>query len=565
MIYRAEIQDILIKIFYLVLILPVRGLQPEEIKMQAHHGFYKIITVTFLTAVVVSPLHGMATRNKRLDDMRQASPADQPPGSSEGGVRADEHKDVSSSGVVFSTSGIANNAFKDVSSTSGGISSHDPQFNERRDTVNALQQPVDFEDYIPVCSDKKYEQKFDFRINGFVNYLAFVDTRQPIQLFSGLILLAPKPPLCDPAGRDINAAPDANMLALESRFDIAITGPRLGHAYTSACISFDLWDPIVNSLFRMRFFYMQFDWQYSDVESARLLLGQFYHPLSIEEIFAETLSPSQGVLYDPFTFAPQATYTYNYDNFYVTASLNYEYFVFALNIDDEGVFSPEDIVAGGRNAVIPSMYLGCKVRFCEQNFVGAGVDYHRNVPHLITAAGYATTKGVNSWLGYLFAVIKHEGFTAKFRITGAQNGFRYFMLGGWGLRADGFNPLTQEGEYTNLNAWAFWSEWIYRYKKGEFGVFFGYTKNLGSQEALVTLPDGSVNIVFMRTFYQEAKFTDFVFKFQPRIKFYVDPIIFGLELEYCQANYGSISTFGRIINSQPVTDARMLFSIYYNF
>jgi len=93
----------------------------------------------------------------------------------------------------------------------------------------------------------------------------------------------------------------------------------------------------------------------------------------------------------------------------------------------------------------------------------------------------------------------------------------------------------------------------------------GYTKNIGSRHRIVTLPDGTANLDLIDTLYPSAAQTQHVFKFQPRIKFYLDPIMFGIEYEYCRAAYGQVNDHGRVFNAHPQEDARILFAIFYNF
>jgi hypothetical protein len=402
--------------------------------------------------------------------------------------------------------------------------------------------------YISTCSDKMNPQKFDIKITGFVKYDFFYDSRQIENEYLGLVQLAPKAPLYDPYGHDIHDKPQWNMLGLQSRVNLEIQGPPLGHAATTAFMCTDFLDFTNQSLVNLRFVYMQFNLVPTATESLKVLVGHYYHPTSLEEAYPETFGYSEGSMYDPFAYAPQITCRYTYDIFTLIGSINADWMRLAA-----------------RNAVIPSLYLAGTIQFSGPSYIGAGVDYHREVPHIITPTGYSTSKALNSWLYYVFVAITKEGFRAKARFTYVENGIRYSMLGGYAPRERNFNPITMEGSYTNLRAVAAWTELIYRHKKAEFGVFAGYTKNIGAQHEIVTLPNGTADLHLIGTLYPSAARTNHIIKFQPRIKYYLDPIVFGLELEYCRASYGVTNRFGRVPHAHPQEDARIEFAIFYNF
>jgi len=248
------------------------------------------------------------------------------------------------------------------------------------------------------------------------------------------------------------------MLAIQSRMNVEVNGPPLGHAKTLARISVDFLDALDLSLFRLRFAYMQFDWEYSKIERAKLLVGHYYQPTSLEEAYPDTLGYSQGALFDPFTYAPQVTYRYTHDPFTIFGSLNADWQVTAA-----------------RNAVVPDLFLAGHYKFRE-NYIGAGVDYHRETPRLVTDTNYQTSNSINSWLYYVYAAFKKEGLQAKFRFTYVENGIRYCMLGGRAVRADDYNPVTDQRTYTNLRALAWWTELIWRYKKRGVWCIYGLHK-----------------------------------------------------------------------------------------
>lgn len=411
------------------------------------------------------------------------------------------------------------------------------------------------EKYISTCSDEKYEQKFDVKVSGYVKYDAFLDSRQVITYNRGLLLLVPKMPELDPTYADINDHPEWNMLGLQSRLIFDVNGPKLGYAKTSAQIGVDFLDPLDEGLFRIRYAHMQFEWDNTKNKNKKIILGHYYHPISLDEAYPSTLGNSQGELIDPFTYAGQATVYYTCGNIMLTGSLNSDW-----------KYTP------ARNAALPNVFCSAQLKFCDAHFIGAGIDLHQEIPRLYTdheiatsGKSYATSNGLRSWTGYVFTALNFESLKARLRLTYVENGARYDMLGGVGTRANNYNPVTDERHYTNLRAVACWSEFVWRYKKAEFGMFLGFTKNIGSRHELITNVDGTADLRFINVLYEGAAQTDTIIKIQPRLKYYLDPIEFGVELELCRATYGTVNKFGRVDNPRPVSDARILFATFYNF
>lgn len=437
-------------------------------------------------------------------------------------------------------------------------------FTETAPEFDALHEPIinpeettstETEPYLSTCAEEKPEQKFKVKISGYVKYEMFEDSRQTINARQGTILVVPKMPEYDPNHVDIHDAPHWNMAGIRSRIYFDITGPKLGHAYTSAKIGTDFADSGELAVLRLRDASMQLYWEHSQHSNTRLVVGQSHHPMVLGEPYPATLGYSEGILINPAGFAPQATIFYTTGALTLIGSLNANWKTFA-----------------GRNAVAPCIFLASEITIQKKNIIGAGIDFHREVPRLQTDAeiatlgqSFATTNGFNSWAAYVSAFFEINNFKAKFRWLYAENGQRYYLLSGFATKAEGYNPTTDERQYTNLRSISYWTELIYRYKKAEVGIFMGYVKNIGSRHQLITDEDGFADTRFITTFYPEAAKTDYVLRIQPRLKYYLDPIHFGMELEYCCAGYGQVNKFGKIEKSSPTSVARLLFVACYVF
>ena len=58
---------------------------------------------------------------------------------------------------------------------------------------------------------------------------------------------------------------------------------------------------------------------------------------------------------------------------------------------------------------------------------------------------------------------------------------------------------------------------------------------------------------------------DLVYRIQPRIRWFIKPLVLGLEFELTGAKYGTVTNTARVINSQLVNNFRSLFAAYYVF
>lgn len=88
-----------------------------------------------------------------------------------------------------------------------------------------------------IAQEKKEEDKtIKISWSGYVKYDAFFDSRQVLAAREGHLMLWPKAPEYDENGNDINASPNFNFLAIQTRLKTAISGPDALGAKTSAMI-----------------------------------------------------------------------------------------------------------------------------------------------------------------------------------------------------------------------------------------------------------------------------------------------------------------------------------------
>src|SRR5690606_31164895 len=104
---------------------------------------------------------------------------------------------------------------------------------------------------------------------------------------------------------DVNATSSINMLSIHSRLKSVFTGPTLLKARTSVLIEADFYgneNQFFSDLNGLRLFngFMKFEWA-----TTELLLGQYWHPMTIPEYFPKIISFNAGAPFHPVSRNPQ--------------------------------------------------------------------------------------------------------------------------------------------------------------------------------------------------------------------------------------------------------------------
>ena len=317
-----------------------------------------------------------------------------------------------------------------------------------------------------VCSSI-WAQDYGISFSGFVKADHFVDSRQTVTAREGHFLLYPAAEVLDSNKDDVNAAPNFNQLAIQSRLTGKITAPDAFGAKASGVIEgafFGHTNDDING-FRLRHAFVKLAW-----EKTALYFGQYWHPMFVTAVFPGVVSFNTGVPFQPFSRNPQ---------FRLEQSLGSSgTFILAL-------LSQRDFASPGgstslRNAVLPNVHAQVQLT-PGKSVLGAGVDYKMLRPAL-EEGGMKTTETVTglSLIGY--AKTNLGNVTVKAEGVLGQNLFDQLMIGGYGAMAQ----LTDKDQtqYTTMNNMSVWAEIHGNGSKLQPGVFFGYTQNLGASDEI---------------------------------------------------------------------------------
>lgn len=386
-----------------------------------------------------------------------------------------------------------------------------------------------------------FAQNFGISFSGFVKTDLIYDSRQTVSLREGHFLLYSQPEKLDLNKADINAKSNFNILSIQTRLLGKITGPDAFDAKTSGQIEAEFFgtsDGDINGL-RLRHAFVKFDW-----EKTSLLVGQTWHPMFITEVFPGVVSFNTGAPFQPFSRSPQIR---------ISKTIEHIRLIFtAASQRDFASNGPDGFTSAYlRNSVIPN--LNAQVQFSkENNLFGVGLDFKKLTPRIVTIKNFITDKSIStlSFTGYF--KFNPEPFVIKSQVVYGPNLADLMMIGGYAVKST--NTSDGQEEYTGIKTLFAWGEVIYG-KEIEFGLFGGYSKNLGADENI------------SGAYYGRATNIDNLVRISPRVQFNSGKSRISTELEYTVAAYGKNNNAdkGKVIDTKSVANLRLLFAVYYFF
>jgi len=396
---------------------------------------------------------------------------------------------------------------------------------------------------------------FGVKFSGFVKADYFYDTRQTVAAREGHFLLWPSPESLDPAGKDINARPGLNMLAIQSQLKASITGPDAFGAKTSAVIEADFFATTNETidLLRMRHAFARLRW-----EKLEVLAGQYWNPFFVTDCFPGTVSFNTGAPLQSFARNPQLRLTY-YQN-------GLRFILAGLAQRDYATFGPLGASSQYlRNAALPDIHFQMHYGAADPEtgldwILGAGAAWKAIVPRLSSSIGdpavsYQVRERVNGFSALLFSRIKTKPLTIKLEARYGENISDLLAVSGYAVK-DIADPTTGEFTYTPLKSMTYWGE-VHTNGKTQFGVFGGYLINQGSREAM--------HPAYAAVFGLAPNIRSLM-RVSPRVIFTSGKTRLAFELEYTEASYGrDYDEYYVPEATTKVANLRALAALYYHF
>jgi len=164
---------------------------------------------------------------------------------------------------------------------------------------------------------------------------------------------------------------------------------------------------------------------------------------------------------------------------------------------------------------------------------------------------YLTDKKLNSYAGMAYFKYQKSKFLVKGKAIYGQNLSENIMPGGYGVSQ--IDPLTGIEEYSPFNHMYTWANIVYG-DQTKFGLFGGYSKNMGANDIIV----GDT--------YGMALNVDYFYRIAPTISHKIKNFLLAMELEYTVAAYGDeMDKYNKFTKSHEVSNTRILFSVFHFF
>ena len=385
------------------------------------------------------------------------------------------------------------------------------------------------------------EEKITTKLSGYIRYEAIFETYESVTTRDGELILYPSKPNFDLNNEDININNNFNMLSLQSRVKLAISGKSALGAKTSGVIEVDFLgtsQALVRTI-RLRHAFMKLDWG-----NTNLILGNTWHPMFLPEMFPHTLTFGAGMPFHPLNRSPQIRVTHNFtENIsLVSAALVNGYNKSSGPIDAQ------------RNSSLPEFQIQPKLDFGMFLF-GFTAGYKWLTPRLNTSFNYITDETIGSYNFQTFLRIKTDPVVIRTEFNIGENMTNYVMIGGYGIKTNTIDALDNY-EYTNLKSMSAIIDIETKMGDYDIGIYGGYMENLGSKDDVTLIPG-----------YTRGEDLDYLYRIAPRISKSFNQLNFGLEYNLTTAIWGETfdSKQKAITVYDPVYNHRFLFTAKYSF
>jgi len=384
-----------------------------------------------------------------------------------------------------------------------------------------------------------------YKLYGFIRNDFYFNSRKNIEALDGLFNMFPFPESLKD-GKDANATPNAEMLAISTRLGLDFTGPMILGAKSSAKIEADFAG--ISSAYyvvRLRQAYTKLNWTKNE-----LLVGQTWHPMYAN---LQPVTPALSVAtpFQSFNRSPQVRFKH-------TINSN-------LSLTAAAVYQMQYMTQGPNGASVSYMKEG----LLPSGFIG--LDYvAKHVSAGLGFDGKSLKIGdvrLNSGAAVAYARYASGKFQVSAKSVLGQNMSELLTPGGYGVSAYNADVVS---DYTNINTSTSWLSLSYG-SKVQVALYGGFLKNLGSNDDLA-IKDGKY------TYYGYGAYAnsntssssaqiqlDQLYRIAPSISYTVGSLKFGCEYELTTATYGTMQVDGRVSNPYHVSNHRILGTVSFLF
>ncbi|MGQ1909836.1 hypothetical protein ACT3CE_08615 [Marinifilum sp. RC60d5] len=402
---------------------------------------------------------------------------------------------------------------------------------------------------LPVITIAQKKEEVKVKLSGFATAEAIYDTRESVTAREGDVLLYPAAKSFDANGADKNDRSELFMTTIHSRLNVGVTGFTAFGAKGSATVQGDFagTSESTTGLFRLRHAFVKLDWGKDE-----LLLGKTWHPMFVTSCFPDVLHWNGGLPFNVLARAPQLRYTRE------LGDKGYAFIAALSEMDAKSTGSDGANPKYVQQSGIPEFSAQVKYDLAKGFTLGATAGYKFLKPLTETVGTSLKTDELlscyqmNAWM-----TLKTDKFVWNLQTIYGQNMYNFVMLGGYGVKNVKANG---EYEYTNIKTSSIWSDIHTTTGNVRYGLFAGYTKNLGADDDLATDLDGD-----FVGLYSRGSNIDYVYQVGPRLELYSGKFMVGAQVLYTAAAYGTTAITGKVENSSEVDSYRMSLHVKYSF
>lgn len=401
---------------------------------------------------------------------------------------------------------------------------------------------------------KAKELPVELKFYGFIRQDLMYDTRQTVDVREGSVLMWAADAKFDKNGKDINSASQLQMLAVLSRVGLKFSVNNILNAKASGLLEGDYFGNAETGIneFRLRHAWITLDWK-----KTQLGIGQYWHPLTIPEMFPGTVNFSGGAPYMPFNRNPQIRLTQK-----ITPKLDLQ-----LTILSQRDFTAN--TAPYINSAVPSSNLILQYKSAKL-FLGASGHFEQLRPKLSSGSqNLYSNERVNSFSTMAYAKYVTKPVTIKAQAVLSQNASSFIMLGGF----VGYTPNNGGVEvYKTMNTQSYWIEFAGNGKTWVPGLFAGYSKNNGTKNNGFNAPNYSAMAYGFPAAVSGigagtgSRTINHIYRIAPRLEYRVKSLKFGLEAEYSLSQWGDGNYRGVATNNiNNINNLRINYATIFSF
>lgn len=373
-----------------------------------------------------------------------------------------------------------------------------------------------------------HAQGFGFSFSGSVNPQVWLDTRQTVGAREEMLDFYPKPIGLDAMGRDTNAVPMLNMLAITNRLAVTVYGPDVLGAKVKGYIETDFTgstDGGVNSL-RLRHGYVDMQWP-----STKLLLGHYWHPMVVHEIMPGTRPLNMGAPFHPYARYNQVRVDQSFGRVGVVLTSGFQ-----RDNTSQGPYGRSSSYL--KHSLVPE--LDAQLRYTSDHlFLGAAA-------HLVSIRPRPLGDNFSHITFSLFGKYDFNGWSIKAQTLIMGNLYEYSSMGGYvetPLMAADSTLSYRYDAYTYNTYWVDFGRTEGRWRPG---LLLAYARN----NDYAYQPEAGASV------YGRGLDIEYLYRIQPRIGFVAGGgLSFYAEVEHTFAQY----------RSGGVSNQRFILSAVYAF